>query len=128
VGVVVGIRDADPDVPALSARPSRTAPRRCCCGGRAADRIVAAARGGATFGRSIGVETGTVESPPRQRGQLRRFGATSDTEVVAVSRVIAGTDWVIAHKIDRAEARGNRSPAVAPAPGTAARHRGAGCR
>jgi HD-GYP domain-containing protein (c-di-GMP phosphodiesterase class II) len=111
VGVILGVRDADPDLFQLLDRPpgpERSAETVLLRPAGALVELLSPLRDGTRpFGRSIDRAAGTVEVvAATSPGGFVMQRDIRDVPVVAVSRRIAGTDWVIAHKLARDEALG----------------------
>ncbi len=110
VGVVVGIRDADPDLFRLLDRPPGPEPsaetlllRRA---GALIELLSPLRDGTRPFGRSIEMEPRTAEGLAVARPGFVAERDIRDQEVVALGRPVAGTDWVLVHKLARADALG----------------------
>jgi HD-GYP domain-containing protein (c-di-GMP phosphodiesterase class II) len=111
VGVILGVRDADPDLFQLLDRPpgpERSVETVLLRPAGALVELLSPLRDGTRpFGRSIDRAAGTVEVvAATSPGGFVMQRDIRDVPVVAVSRRIAGTDWVIAHKLARDEALG----------------------
>lgn len=111
VGVVLGVRDADPELFQLLDRPP--VPERSAetvllrAAGTLVELLSPLRDGTRPFGRSIDLGAGTAEvMAATSPGGVVMGRDIRDLPVVAVSRRVAGTDWVVAHKLARDEALG----------------------
>ena len=112
VGVVFGVRDADPELfqlldrpPALERSAETLLIRRA---GNLIEFLSPQRDGTRAFGRSVNLETsGLAESfALASPGGFAIKRNLRDGEVVVASREVAETGWVLVHKVDRAEALG----------------------
>ncbi len=112
VGVVFGMRDAEPELfqlldrpPALERSAETLLIRRA---GNLIEFLSPLRDGTRAFGRSVDVETpGLAESfALSSPGGFALRRNLRDGEVVVVSRAVAETGWVLVHKVDRSEALG----------------------